>query len=50
MVSWYLQIRYDSWSRFEKKRNDPTEKLLGRIRFHSESFLLSPIRDISAVI
>ena len=49
VASWYLHIRYEAWSGFEKKKNDATERLLGRIRFHSESFLLSPICDISAV-
>ena len=47
-ASWYLHLRYDSWSGFKTKRNEATESLLGRIRF--ESFLMSPICDISAVI
>ena len=50
VASWYFHIRYNTWSGFEKKRNETTERLLGRIRFHSESFLLSTICDISAVI
>jgi hypothetical protein len=50
VASWYLHIRYDSWSGFQKKRNEETEHSLGRIRFSSESFLMSPISDLNRVI
>ncbi len=41
-ASWYLHIRYQSWSA-NGARNKTTERLLGKVRTPSESFLLSPV-------
>jgi len=41
-ASWYLNIRYDAWPAFEKgRRNEQTERNLGRLRTPSEYLLLS---------
>jgi hypothetical protein len=41
-ASWYLNIRYDAWRGFEKgRRNEQTERNLGRLRTPSEFLLLS---------
>ncbi len=41
-ASWYLKIRYEAWCGFEKgRRNQRTERNLGRLRIPSEFLLLS---------
>lgn len=44
-ASWYLNLRYDSWLRFENgPRNERTEHNLVRVRIPSEALLLSEPR------
>jgi hypothetical protein len=45
-ASWYLNIRYDAWRGFEGgRRNEQTERNLGRLRTPSEYLLLSGFVD-----
>lgn len=50
-ASWYLNIRYDAWCKFNKGRqNEQTDHNLARLRTPSEFLLLSAVVDKSKAL
>ena len=42
-ASWYLDLRYKTWTKFSHNRNSNTEEQLAKIKTPSETFLLMSV-------